>query len=923
MNTAITEIEVSHRKTKTDYNEWSFGADLVSEANIYLESRNFEIKKAGAERFAGNTRKRSDVIFFKDKSCRNSVISGELKFPDTKIDDEEFISDAIFKAKTRGHNCFFLCNVTEAVVYIKNEDGVFLPTGQKWQTSIKSRGDVNSNQEEWAEMLHNIIDYLNEFLRSGKIKNPDSSKIISPEEIGNTILDSLTNTILFLEEQLKYSLQKAKIDRWWEEVANNYGHQIKDNKQKFETLAKHILFRWFHKLLVANIIGKKDNDVRTLMSGISTGTTISEAIDIIKCINNIQKLSAFDEHILQEALPIEVWERLIELNLILWENAFTKMSHQSIKNLYVVLNDLGKRRTDGQYDTGKNFTELLVRLTMDDINKTVYDPFCGIGTTGEEVLLIKEESRIGRDEALKSTFLSDKNTTAIELAKIKMTNIDCQVNPNIFVYDLFKSDDLSGDLFKSVGVNGFDNIISAVPFIRHEDSKNYVPYLVKINEWIKNMLPDSEPINNQSDMFVYAPFYLYQILNNNGKIGLVLSNAWLGTNYGKDFIKLFRRFYDIEYIIISGNVKFCEDSGGMTSLLIAKKIDNLMLPTDQKDKENKILFCTIKQKIENINIKSLARDILLYKENSKDISCPNDVDITTLTYDEIKKLESQGRTWSSFFVAQDFIKNAHNLNKVIKAKKIFAIQRGIKTECNDFFIRKNKTEINEIEKECFQPILKNLRSTKGLIAFPNALLFCCTDLESELSNKMNSVAWGHIEKFKRKISQEKIDSRYKLNTNIKADFVTNLNPHKSLFFAKLYGSGLIDQRSIGLLIQDNYKKDTELLFALLNSTFSMYCIESIGFSRAQKALDLNGKKFEECFDILNPNFLSDDKKYEIIKSFEPLTTRDRLPLEEELLDKDRIFFESTVCNAYNLDEQEIKDALMKLYKIRFQIYEHN
>ena len=71
--------------------------------------------------------------------------------------------------------------------------------------------------------------------------------------------------------------------------------------------------------------------------------------------------------------------------------------------------------------------------------------------------------------------------------------------------------------------------------------------------------------------------------------------------------------------------------------------------------------------------------------------------------------------------------------------------------------------------------------------------------------------------------------------------------------------------------------------------------------------------------------LSDAQKKEIIKAFQPIFNRDRLPLEKELQQKDRIDFELMLLKIYGLDKyyDTIKQTLLHLYKTRFAVKEKN
>jgi len=165
---------------------------------------------------------------------------------------------------------------------------------------------------------------------------------------------------------------------------------------------------------------------------------------------------------------------------------------------------------------------------------------------------------------------------------------------------------------------------------------------------------------------------------------------------------------------------------------------------------------------------------------------------------------------------------------------------------------------------------------------------------------------------------------YEMSTKNMADFVVNINFDKSLFIAMLDKRSFFDQRMIGFSIKEQYKDENKIfLLALLNNILSMFFIESLGFGRGLGALDLSKTKFEKSFKMLNPEVLSDVQKEEIIKAFQPIFNRDRLPLEKELEQKDRIDFELMLLKIYGLEKyyDTIRQALLHLYKTRFAVKE--
>jgi hypothetical protein len=150
----------------------------------------------------------------------------------------------------------------------------------------------------------------------------------------------------------------------------------------------------------------------------------------------------------------------------------------------------------------------------------------------------------------------------------------------------------------------------------------------------------SKSLSGKSDIFAYIPFYLHKLLSENGKIGLILSNAWLGTDYGEIFLELIQKFYNIETVVISGKGKWFDNADVVTTFLIAKK----RKPDTLIDQNRTISFCTLKENINEItDIKQLSENILLEKDNEF-------VAIQNYSVSEIMDFESIGVPWCPFVV---------------------------------------------------------------------------------------------------------------------------------------------------------------------------------------------------------------------------------------------------------------------------------
>ena len=489
--------------------------------------------------------------------------------------------------------------------------------------------------------------------------------------------------------------------------------------------------------------------------------------------------------------------------------------------------------------------------------------------------------------------------------------IDIEIGKDI----TFKDPNNGNDVIKQFPTVNY--VVSNLPFIKSKEIEVLNPNITEINNFIHKEADTTITLSGKSDIFAYIPFYLHKLLSENGKIGLILSNAWLGTDYGEIFLALIQKFYDIETVVISGKGKWFDNADVVTTFLIAKKRN----PNTESDVNRIISFCTLKESIDVIpDIKQLSENILLGTTN--DI-----VSIQNYSTNEITNLETIGIPWCGYFANLNWLSDISE--KLIDCNQVFNFTRGERRGWNALFY---PALGHNIEAEYIKPILKNLRGTAGLYCTADAEAFCCSKSIDELVQLNHTGALEWIRSFENQNNETGVPLTqslhkanmfwYEMKTDNMADFVANVNYDKSLFIATFNNRSFIDQRMIGLSLKAEFQtEDRVLLLALLNSILSMFFIESFGFGRGLGALDLRATKFERDFKILDFQSLSDGQKQAITDAFQPISQRNRLPLEQEIEQADRINFEKVLLEIFGIAEHydAIKASLLHLYKIRFAV----
>lgn len=916
---------------KITYNERSWAIDVISEINLFLANKSWHLKSAGGESTIRNDKSSlfPDILIFKDLTKEIILQGWELKMPDTQINDSELIDNAVKKAKILQRDSFVLWNVKSAVLYIKNGESYSIL--KTWDNiAINSRSEVRTNESLWKTLLHTILEDLNKYFELGDISDEVLSDILAIDKVIDVVLENIPSTAENLKSKIRGNTRlDAQINTWWLSSASEYGYtptSIKDKLNKFPTLSKVILTDWVFKIIFANVLKRHFNEAK-IVETINFSTTINNAKQIITNISeHCNFWNIFSDNLAIELISDTAWKQIIQLNLFLSTINIEGVEIEILHNLLQSTIASAKRKVAGQFATPKKLADLLTRLTIDNKEGFVIDPCCGTGTIIKQAYILKEEYEIPQNAIIESIWASDKHSFPIQLSTLTLAKPDNIGKVlNIFradVIDLqtdqtirFKDPNNGNDIEKNLPQ--VDYVVSNLPFIKSKEIEVLNPYIKEINNAIQSQTTTTKSLSGKSDIFAYIPFYLHNIISENGKIGLILSNAWLGTDYGEIFLELVQKYFNVETVVISGKGKWFDNADVVTTFLIATKRN----PADPEDTDRTITFCTLKEKIEKIeDVKQLSNNIILDTESDQ-------VKIQSYSLTQIRELEDIGIPWCGYFANLNWLPTI--TEKLINSNQIFDFTRGERRGWNALFY---PAKGHGIENEYIHPILKNLRSTTSLTCIAEIEAFCCSKSIEELEALNHTGALNWIRSFENQTNETGVPLPqslrkanmywYEMNTNNMADYVANVNYDKSLFIAKFETRSFIDQRMIGFSLREDYQAENKTLFlALLNSVLSMFFIESFGFGRGLGALDLRATKFERDFKILNPDLLTNEEKEEIINAFLPITRRNRLPLRQEILQEDRNNFERILFNTYGITEhyESIVESLSHLYSIRFAV----
>jgi len=911
------------------YNERSWAIDVISKINEYTISTNRPVRHASGEFTLTTTSGKlfPDVLLYGDAVTGTILQGWEMKFPDTPITDSELIDNARKKAISLGTNSFLLWNVSSAVLYVADSEGIFQPS-KTWNIPrITRREDVYHNRDAWMDTLKEILEDVNDLLEDGKLSPANITEIFNEQTLYEIISRNTDSVAQQLADLCKNDSHfDAQVNIWWGTASDEYPQD--DNP--LPVLARIILMSWINKFVFAHILKRYYSDARIVDNFTEDTTPVEAQILFSRISETCDFWNIFRDLIGEHALTGHAWQQLLQLNNFLKSIRFEEIEQSILHKLLQNTVFASKRKAAGQYATPKKLASLLLRIVMENKTSTFLDPCCGTGTISKAAYDIKREYGIASKVALSQIWASDKFSFPLQIASLALSEPSnmgellqifqqdvATLRPNTTV---ILNDPYNGEVMPQT-MPKITYIASNLPFVQFEDIEEYNPDIYAINEFIKEVTGNNTTITKKSDLYAYIPFCLWRVLEDDGKMGIIVSNSWSGTAWGEKFQKLLRQFFHVQKVIISGAGKWFTNSDVITTLIVLKKRNTPSQPNESEETS----FVTLDKKLEHIDdneITTIASHILTDMVDDKLCSIQKKTIVT------INKLKKLGMGMNAMFVDLNWMERLSEV--LVPLSSRLQITRGERRGWNRMFY---PTGEHNVEPDYIKSVLKSPKSVKGFIATPDADAFCCSKTKDELRQLRHHGALSWIARFEHGVntkgeplietlqaSAKKGHHWYEMRDDNKADFVIPINFDKRLFIPKIEPRTFIDQRLAGLTMI-NEQDDAMLYHAILNSVMGMFYIEALGFGRGLGALDLSAQKIDDHMYMLNPDLLTESQSASIKNAFEPVLKRDALPLEEELNRPERKYFDDTVLKAYGILSLKplIVNALLRLYKTRMSV----
>jgi len=475
----------------------------------------------------------------------------------------------------------------------------------------------------------------------------------------------------------------------------------------------------------------------------------------------------------------------------------------------------------------------------------------------------------------------------------------------------------------------FDAIVGNPPYTRQEEIEDTG---VDKRKLIDNALMFGNKkiadISEQAGIHAYFFVHGTKFLKDGGYFGFIVSNSWLDVDYGKGLQEFFLLNYKIVAIIESKEERWFIDADVNTCIVILQKC------SDEKERmKNLVRFVLLKKSLryfipatENIWNKQIDRkdaidkliqtvlahskyyendDLRVFAISQKEL-WEEGFDIIPEENDDVenKITESNapygkyiGSKWGKYLRAPESFFKIMGKSKgyLIPLRKVAEVKAGCYTGINEFFYFDKKPAFKEkIEKEYLKKIIRNTHEVNSINIDSNKLksqVFVCQVSKSELEKKKQHGALGYIKWGEKQTGR----TRQKRKTEVLFPNIESVKnrkpgwwaiPSQNLVTVNLFMLYVINKRFIvpysdSAIISDRCfhriipfdKKNTEILAAILNSTFTIYCIELYGRSN----LGLGALKFEATdakkISIINCNSIDKKTKNKLLSSFDILKNR--------------------------------------------------
>jgi len=518
-----------------------------------------------------------------------------------------------------------------------------------------------------------------------------------------------------------------------------------------------------------------------------------------------------------------------------------------------------------------------------------------------------------------------------------------------------------------IAVPLFDAVVGNPPYTRQEEMEDLSPGL---KERAHNAVFKDWKLEVSKRSSIYALFFLHgaAFVKEGGYLGLLTHSSWVDVDYGKYLQEFFLKHFKIVAILEPQVEHWFPVVDVNTSITILQRCSS-----KAKRAKNVVKFVQMKAPLLDFLPKYGGEEERLGAfekfvervEAAESLEEDNMWRIFTVKQADLWKegLDDEGyfvgSKWGKYLRAPDvfFRILKHGKRKFGELQDFATVQFGIKTGANDFFFvtditddlpdselakyallpaKKRQLRLVEsgdgdrylIEAEYLKPLVKSTRDIKSLIIDESITKFRVLTVSGDkraLSKKhvLKYIQTGETRSFgtgpragipSKKPTCASRNPWYALDETNKGRFLWFMNitdthsvpwnPNEFLADARFYN------------INPKKAAEEELIFGLLNSTFTFLCAEFWGRQFAGKGIDsIDIKVYEvEQLPFLKPKAIRKEVASKIVNAIRQISQRPILPVLEEVDQPDRQALDDAVLEAIGFKgSEERKQVLAELY----------
>lgn len=898
-------------------NERSWAIELISQINQFSTDNDLIIKRAGGESTVSEHRGQSmfpDVILYGDQDLSSILQGWELKMPNVPITDADFVHDAQRKARALNLNSCVIWNFTHVKLYVLNKSNEEFEVKREWDNyNIKTRNDVQLYKSSWEKTLKSVLTSVNEYLISGDVKKTFIGDVLTKTSASNLVNENKFNVAQSLREVSKQdAIMKAELEIWWKEIKAEYEG---DEGDMFAAYAKTVIINWANRIIFAHLIKRRQASAFAI-DNLGYDSTPHDGNELFRSITEKSDFyNIFGKIPYNECLSKKTWASLVELSLFLKHSPISDINQKILQQVLEGSVNVSKRLVNGQYPTPPVLAEILSRMTIHNVLGECFDGCCGTGTIPSFIINYKKD-QIGASEAMATTWASDKFKLPLQIANLAMTSYDTINMPcRIFQQDILKLN--PGDEVEIVNpqtgkkeiytLPKFDVFVSNLPFVKASE--------IPVEDvTIVGAIKRENHLSGRADYSYYIALHLKELVKEDGYVGIILSNSFLGTEAGSQFITALREYFHDLRIHISGNGRWFTNAAIVTALLIMRK------KSENTEENSNVSFFTWKRNLNVIADNREYQDIIV-SSSLLDRELDNTViRRSNYTAEELNRLKQLNISYNSLFADLKWLVGIQD--KLTPINSILSVIRGSRRGCDRLFY---PPADSGIESQFLIQAMKSLKHTNTFIVSPDATAFNCNIPLDTLQTNNWQGAYSWIKRFEnveddygplvKRLSRPNVEW-YDLQPNEIVEIGTMMNPDDRLFYVRFENPTFINQRIIGFK-RRSQADNILLIHALLNSILSLFYIEAVGFGRGLGALDISKDSISKSY-MLNPALITEEQTEKIVRHFSSLINRGITDVDQDLEDSVRYEFDMAVLKAFGISEyyDNIVNSLKAIRKIR-------